>query len=221
MGSEMCIRDRIDREKEASLQKIANEKLHEHEKREIAEVIRSRVEVDKTVAQREEEINELRVVSEADRKKKAQVIMAEAEAEEALVKDIKAAEAAEKSADFIAKEKAVIAQAVEGEGSAMRNDGAAIGKGAHAQLRPLQVRQDGDGAVEFLLQRTDVGDGAGMHLVLAVAHVDAEGIGARLEQAPQHVELVAGGAGGGEYLDLASTRPKFCLLYTSPSPRDS
>ena len=103
--------EQIDREKEASLQKIANEKLIEHEKREIAEVIRSRVEVDKTVAQREEEINELRVVSEADRKKKAQVIAAEAEAEEALVKDIKAAEAAEKSADFIAKEKAIIAQA--------------------------------------------------------------------------------------------------------------
>ena len=103
--------EQIDREKEASLQKIANEKLLEHEKREIAEVIRSRVEVDKTAAQKEEEINELRVVSEADRKKKAQVIMAEAEAEEALVKDIKAAEAAEKSADFIAKEKSVIAQA--------------------------------------------------------------------------------------------------------------
>jgi uncharacterized membrane protein YqiK len=103
--------EKIDREKEASLQKIANEKLLEHEKREIAEVIRSRVEVDKTVAQKEEEINELRLVSEADRKKKAQVIMAEAEAEEALVKDIKAAEAAEKSADFIAKEKSITAQA--------------------------------------------------------------------------------------------------------------
>jgi uncharacterized membrane protein YqiK len=103
--------EQIDREKEASLQKIANQKLLEHEKREIAEVIRSRVEVDKTVAQKEEDINELRVVSEAERKKKAQVIMAEAEAEEALVKDIKAAEAAEKSADFIAKEKSITAQA--------------------------------------------------------------------------------------------------------------
>lgn len=103
--------EEIDRQKEASLQRIANEKLLEHEKREIAEVIRTRVEVDKTVAQREEEIKELRVVSEADRSKKAQVIAAEAEAEEALVKDIKAAEAAEKSATHIAKEKATIAEA--------------------------------------------------------------------------------------------------------------
>jgi uncharacterized membrane protein YqiK len=103
--------EQIDREKEASLQRIANEKLIEHEKREIAEVIRSRIEVDKTVAEREEEINELRVVSEADRNKKARIIQAEAEAEEALVKDIKAAEAAEKSAEHLAKEKSITALA--------------------------------------------------------------------------------------------------------------
>lgn len=103
--------EEIDRQKEASLQRIANEKLLEHEKRDIAEVIRTRVEVDKTVAQREEEIKELRVVSEAERNKKSQVIAAEAEAEEALVKDIKAAEAAEKSASHIAKEKSTLADA--------------------------------------------------------------------------------------------------------------
>ena len=101
----------IDREKEASLQRIANEKLLEHEKREIADVIRSRIEVDKTVAQREEEINELRMVSDAERHRKAKVIAAEAEAEEALVKDIKAAEAAEKSASHIAKQKGIDAAA--------------------------------------------------------------------------------------------------------------
>lgn len=102
---------RIEREKEASLQQIAAEKLVEHEKREIAEVISARIEVDKSVAEREEEIKELREVSEAERKKKAQVILAEAEAEEALVKDIKAAEAAEQAAQHQAKEKAIIAQA--------------------------------------------------------------------------------------------------------------
>ena len=95
---------RIEREKEASLQQIAAEKLVEHEKREIAEVISARIEVDKSVAEREEEIKELREVSEAERKKKSQVILAEAEAEEALVKDIKAAEAAEQAAAHQARE---------------------------------------------------------------------------------------------------------------------
>jgi uncharacterized membrane protein YqiK len=103
--------EQIDRQKEVSLQRIANEKLIEHEKREIAEVIRTRIEVDKTVAEREEEINELRVVSESDRNKKARIIQTEAEAEEALVKDIKAAEAAEKSALHLAKEKSITAAA--------------------------------------------------------------------------------------------------------------
>lgn len=102
---------RIEREKEASLQQIASEKLVEHEKREIAEVISARIEVDKSVAEREEEIKELREVSEAERQKKAQVILAEAQAEEALVKDIKAAEAAEQAATHEAKQKAVLAQA--------------------------------------------------------------------------------------------------------------
>jgi uncharacterized membrane protein YqiK len=103
--------EQIERKKEAALQRIAAEKLVEHEKREIAEVIRSRVEVDKTVAEREEEINELRMVSEADRNKKARIITAEAEAEEALVKDIKAAEAAEKAAEYLSKEKSITALA--------------------------------------------------------------------------------------------------------------
>ncbi|WP_462156829.1 flotillin family protein [Pseudoalteromonas sp. GB56] len=101
----------VEREKVVTLTTIENEKLVEHEKKEIAEVIRARVEVDKTVAQREEEINELRVVAEADRNKKAQIIAAEAQAEEDLVKDIKAAEAAERAAEHIAKEKAINAQA--------------------------------------------------------------------------------------------------------------
>ena len=103
--------EKLDREKEASLQQIANEKLIEHEKREIADVIRSRVEVDKTVAEKEEEIKELRTVAEAQREKQAKVIAAEAQAEEALVKDIKAAQAAEQSAEFLAKEKSILAQA--------------------------------------------------------------------------------------------------------------
>ncbi|XOV79955.1 MAG: hypothetical protein ACFHVJ_03120 [Aestuariibacter sp.] len=102
---------KIEREKEAALQAIAAEKLLEHEKREIAEVISGRIEVEKNVAEREEEINELRKVAEAERLKKAQIITAEAQAQEALVKDIKAAEAGEQAATHKAKEKAVLAQA--------------------------------------------------------------------------------------------------------------
>ncbi|NOQ34318.1 MAG: hypothetical protein GQ569_00300 [Methylococcaceae bacterium] len=101
----------IEREKEVALQDIAKEKALEVEKKEIAEVIRTRISVEKHVAEEEEKIKELRQVSEADRNRQTVVINAEAEAQEGLVKDIKAAEAAEKSAQFKAKEMLVLAQA--------------------------------------------------------------------------------------------------------------
>ena len=101
----------IDREKEVELQRIAKEKALEEQKKEIAEVIRSRIAVEKHVAEEEERIKELREVSEADRKRQATVIAAEAEAQELLVKDIKAAEAAEQSAQFRARETLVMAGA--------------------------------------------------------------------------------------------------------------
>ncbi len=101
----------IDRERETELQRIAKDKEVEQQKREIADVIRERVAVDKTVAEQEEAIKKLRVVEEADRTKQATIITAEAEAQEKLVKDIKAAEAAEKAAEHKGREELVLANA--------------------------------------------------------------------------------------------------------------
>ncbi len=101
----------IARERETELQRIAKDKEVEYEKREIANVIRERVAVDCTVAEKEEEIKRLRMVEEADRTKQATIITAEGAAQELLVKDIKAAEAAEKAAEFKARELLVMADA--------------------------------------------------------------------------------------------------------------
>ncbi|MGW2421933.1 flotillin family protein [Streptomyces sp. NPDC001709] len=101
----------IARERETQLTKIAAEKEVEAEKREIAEVIRERVAVDRTVAEQEESIKKLRVVEEAERERQALVIAAEAEAQEKLVKDIKAAEAAEQAATHRAGEELTLAEA--------------------------------------------------------------------------------------------------------------
>ena len=54
-----------------------------------AEIIRERIVVEKTVAQEEEKIKEIRVVEEARREKEALVIAAEAEAEENFVRFFK------------------------------------------------------------------------------------------------------------------------------------
>ncbi|MGY3204657.1 SPFH domain-containing protein [Streptomyces sp. TE5632] len=101
----------IARERETSLTRIAADKEVEAEKREIAEVVRERVAVDRTVAEQEESILKLRAVEEAERQRQAVIIAAEAEAQEKLVKDIKAAEAAEQAATHRAAEELTLAEA--------------------------------------------------------------------------------------------------------------
>ncbi|MBU2862728.1 hypothetical protein KO489_02620 [Reinekea forsetii] len=101
----------VSREREVELQRIEAEKAIEVEKKEIANVIRERVAVDKTVAIEEERIKEVREVSEADRAKQTQVLAAEAIAEEEKVKQVKAAEAEELAAKHKAVEITVLAQA--------------------------------------------------------------------------------------------------------------
>lgn len=101
----------IARERETELTRIAAEKEVEGEKREIAEVIRERVAVDRTVAEQEESIKKLRAVEEAERGRQAVIIAAEAQAQEGLVKNIKAAEAAEQAATHRAAEEITLAEA--------------------------------------------------------------------------------------------------------------
>lgn len=101
----------ISRERETELSRIAKDKEVETEKRSIAEVIRERIAVEKTVAEQEEHIKRLRAVEEAERLRQTTIIAAEAEAQENLVKDIKAAEAAEAASKFKAREELVLAEA--------------------------------------------------------------------------------------------------------------
>ena len=101
----------IARERETVLTRIAADKEVEAEKREIAEVVRERVAVDRTVAEQEESILKLRAVEEAERQRQAVIIAAEAEAQQKLVKDIKAAEAAEQAATHRAAEELTLAEA--------------------------------------------------------------------------------------------------------------
>ncbi|MFF7409114.1 flotillin family protein [Streptomyces lydicus] len=126
----------IARERETELTRISAEKEVEAERRDIAEVIRERVAVDRTVAEQEESIKRLRAVEAAERDRQAIIIAAEAEAQEKLVKDIKAAEAAEqaathraaeeltlsearlKSADFDARAKVRLAEGIQAESAA-------------------------------------------------------------------------------------------------------
>lgn len=113
--TERVMKDRnleaIGREREVELQRIEKEKALEQQRKEIADVVRSRVAVDRTVAEEEERIKAVRVLEEAKRQRDADLIAAEAEAQTSLVKDIKAAEAQEKAALHTAKQRLTLADA--------------------------------------------------------------------------------------------------------------
>ena len=101
----------IARERDVELQRIAKDKEIEDQKRDIANVVRERITVEKSVAEQEEAIKRIRVVEEAKRDKEAVVIRAEAEAEELLVKEIKIAQAAEQASVHRAKEQLTLSEA--------------------------------------------------------------------------------------------------------------
>ena len=101
----------LGREREVSLVGIAKDKDLEVQKKEIADVVRARIAVEKTVAQEEETIKDVRAIATANRERDALRIKAEAEAQTALVKQVKAAEAAEEAAKHAARQKSITAEA--------------------------------------------------------------------------------------------------------------
>ena len=100
----------VDREKEVTLQQIDKEREVEIQKKAIADVIRERISVERTVAEQEEAIKEVRLISDAERTKKSAIILAEGQAEEKQLAEIKAAEAMEKRAQFKASEELTLAE---------------------------------------------------------------------------------------------------------------
>ena len=101
----------VDREREVTLQQIDKDRAVETQKKAIADVIRERVIVERTVAEQEEAIKEVRVVAEADRTKQAVILTAEGAAEEKLILNVKEAEAQERRAHFKAAEQLALAEA--------------------------------------------------------------------------------------------------------------
>ncbi|MEW6434570.1 MAG: hypothetical protein AB1730_23975 [Myxococcota bacterium] len=105
--TERVARDRaleaINREREVELQRIGKEKALEVERKAIADVISTRISVEKKVAAEEENIKQLRLVAEAQRKKEAAVIEAEAAAQASVIERVRAAEASEEVAKHEAK----------------------------------------------------------------------------------------------------------------------
>jgi uncharacterized membrane protein YqiK len=100
-----------ERERIVGLAQIEKEKAIEVEKRNIQEVIRERVTVERTVVEEQQKIKDTEEFATADRQKQVKITLAEMAAQEALVKEIKAAEAAKQSAEFTAQQLVIEAEA--------------------------------------------------------------------------------------------------------------
>ena len=103
--------EEVNRNREVELSVIDKDKALEEEKKIIAQTISERIAVERKVAEEEERIKEVQVVSEADRNKQVTVLAAEASAKEELVHTVMRAEADEMKATHKAREINVIAQA--------------------------------------------------------------------------------------------------------------
>lgn len=96
--------EEIERERMTELKAIERDKALEVEKKNIQDVIKERVAVEKTVVEEQEKIKDTEAFAGAERERKVKVTLAEMEAQEALVKQIKEAEAAKEAAQMKADE---------------------------------------------------------------------------------------------------------------------
>ncbi len=100
-----------EREKIVALAQIEKEKAVEEEKKNIQDVIKQRVMVEKLVVDEEEKIKDTRAFAEVEREKHVAIKQAEKDAEEGLVKEIKAAEAQKQASIFKADQIQIEAEA--------------------------------------------------------------------------------------------------------------
>ena len=113
--SERVTRDRdlevTERERVVGVASVEKDKAIEVEKRNIQEVIRERVIVERAVVEEQERIKDTEQFAGADRTKRVAVTSAEQTAEENLVIEVKAAEAKKQAAELIAQEIVINADA--------------------------------------------------------------------------------------------------------------
>ncbi|AZQ64214.1 flotillin family protein [Flammeovirga pectinis] len=100
-----------EKDKFVELAIIAKEKSLEEQKRDIQDVIKERIAVQKSVVEEEERIKDTQAFSEAQRVKKVAITLAEQKAEESLMAELKAAEAAKEASKLKAEQQKIEAAA--------------------------------------------------------------------------------------------------------------
>jgi len=112
---ERVLRDReleaTERARVVGIADIEKEKAIEVERKNIQEVIRERVTVERAVVEEQQKMKDTEAFMSADREKTVAVTLAEKDAQEALVKQVKAAEASKSSAELNSQQVVIEAEA--------------------------------------------------------------------------------------------------------------
>lgn len=168
-----------ERERIVGLATIEKEKAIEIEKRNIQDVIRERVTVERTVVEEQQKIKDTEEFATADRSKRVAVTAAEKLAEEQLVKEIKSAEAKKKSAEFQSEQLLIEADA---RRSAAERDMAA--KKLLAEGRQAEIAAEGLAEAQVQEARASATEKEGTaeaSVIQKKAFAEAEGQKARAE----------------------------------------
>lgn len=102
-----------EKERIVEIAQIEKQKAVEEERKNIQDVIRERVSIEKTVVEEKERMKDIEANAEAERTKRVAITLAEKDAEEALVREIKDAEAKKEASEHLAKQALIDAQAEE------------------------------------------------------------------------------------------------------------
>ncbi len=182
--------EQVTTDREVQLQGVERDKVVEQGKMDVANITRERIAIDKTVAQEEERIKEVREVSEADRLKQIAILGAEARAQQALLESVKKAEADETAARHKAVEITTLAQAELEAASKQAEAKKALAEGVRAEraapgLADAQVKEAGAVAIEKVgiaeARVVDVMADANLKQGAAEAKVLAEKLGAQAQ----------------------------------------
>ncbi len=103
--------EETEKERIVAIARIEKQRAVEEENKNIQEVIRERVMVEKSVVEEEEKIKDTRAFAEAERLKEVALVTANQQAEEAKVKEVIAAEASQEAAKLKAEQLLVEAEA--------------------------------------------------------------------------------------------------------------
>ena len=168
-----------ERERVVTLAQIEKEKVVEVEKKNIQDVIRDRVMLEKGVVEEQENMKDIQAFKGADREKQVKVTLAEAVAEEDLIKTLKAAEAQKEAAKQQAEEINIEAQAKK-----EASEKEAEARKTLAEARAKEEATIGLSEAEVMHAKADASERQGIVEALIIekkARAEAAGIEAKAE----------------------------------------